>query len=101
MYKMVAMFFEQVWLHRRNRFIAVGGAAAFSFFLTYALFQVPWVPEPVKTTGMVISMSLVFITVLMMVFYIFKLLWLGLLWSYRKIAKPSRNHQTNSFDTRG
>jgi hypothetical protein len=101
MYKMVALFFEEVWLHRRNRFIAVGGAAAFSFFLTFALFQVSWVPEPVKTTGTVISMGLVFITMLMMVFYTFNFLWLGLLWSYTKIAKPSRSHQTNSFDNRG
>jgi|SRR5436309_2605731 len=101
MYKVIALFFEEVWLHRRNKFIAVGGAAAFAFFLTYSLFQIPWVPETVKTTRMVVSMSLVFITVLMMAFYVFKFLRLGLLWSYRKIAKPSPSHQTNTFDNRG
>src|SRR5690348_15646586 len=101
MYKVIALFSEEVWLYRRNKFIAVGGAAAFAFFLTYSLFQIPWVPEPVKTTGMVVSMSLVFIAMLMMVFYIFKFLWLGLLWLYRKSGKPSPSHQTNTFDNRG
>jgi len=97
MFKLVALFFEEAWLHRRNRFIAVGGAAAFSFFLTYSLAQIPWVPQPVKTSGMVISMSLVFITMLMMLYYVFKFVWQSLLWSYRKIS----GHGADSFVKRG
>jgi len=89
MYKMVALFFEEVWLHRSNRFIAVGGAALFSLFITYAIARIPWIPQLVKTSGMVTSMSLVALTMLMMVYYVLKFAWLGLIWSYRRITKPS------------
>jgi len=79
-YKTVAFFFEQVWLHRRNVFIAVGGAADFPVFANFALFQIPWVPELVKTAGAVISGTLVIATMLLMVFYVLKfiLAWLVL-----------------------
>jgi len=98
MYKAVGLFFEEVWLHRRNKFIAVGGSAVFAVFIMVALLQIPWVPEPVKTTAAAISGILITATILMMSFYVVKFVWLGARWQYRKIMNSPQDRQDSAVN---
>jgi hypothetical protein len=84
MYKLLGMFFEEVWSHRQNRFIAVGGAAGLSLFMTMALVQVPWIPDFMKSAAGITTGALALATILMMVYYVLKFVWLGLFWMYKK-----------------
>jgi hypothetical protein len=94
----VAFFFQEVWLHRRNRFIAVGGGALFLLLVALALQAIPWVPEALRQTmGFLAAASLV-ATMLLMVYYAFKFILIGFAWIFKKAFRLSKHEQPSSLD---
>ena len=86
----ITMFFTEVWLHRRNRFIAVGGVALFLLFLMHALKPVPWVPESLKQTiGVLFGLSIL-ATTLLMLYYVLKFVLLAVVWLFKRVFGSSK-----------
>jgi len=94
----LGFFFTEVWMHRRNRFIAVGGAAVFLLVLALALSPVPWVPESLKQTVGVLCGVAIVATVLLMVYYSLKFFALGIVWLLRRAGGALRRQEPNSLD---
>ena len=94
----VEFFFEEVWLHRRNRFIAVGGAALFLLFIALALQPIPWVPEALKQTVMFLAGAAIVATMLFMVYYSLKFIFIAFAWILKKAFRLSRHEQPGSID---
>ena len=94
----VAFFFEEVWLHRRNRFIAVGGVALFLFFIALALQPIPWVPEALKQTMMFLAMASIVATMLFMLYYALKFVFIAFAWILKKSLRVSKPEQPSSMD---
>jgi hypothetical protein len=95
---LVAFFFEEVLFHRRNRFIAVGGAALFLLFVALAIRPVPWVPEPLKQTMMFLAMASIVATMLFMVYYALKFVFIAFAWILKKALRLSKHQQPVSMD---
>lgn len=86
----VALFFSEVWAHRRNRFIAVGGIAVAFFALTLVVMPIPWIPESLKETTAVLCGISAGATMLLMVYYALKFAVLGATWVGRKAVRAIR-----------
>jgi hypothetical protein len=94
----VAFFFEEAWLHRRNRFIAVGGAALFVLFVALALQPIPWVPEELKQTMMYLAMASIVATMLFMLYYALKFIFIAFAWILKKTFRLFKHEQPGSMD---
>jgi hypothetical protein len=94
----VAFFFEEVWQHRRNRFIAVGGVALFLLFIALALQPIPWVPEALKQTMMFLAMASIVATMLFMLYYALKFILIAFAWIFKKTLRLSKHEQPGSMD---
>ena len=94
----VAFFFEEVWLHRRNRFIAVGGAALFLLFIALAVLPIPWVPEALKQVMVFLAWAGIVATMLLMVYYALKLALIAFAWIFKKAFRISKHEQVDDMD---
>jgi hypothetical protein len=93
-------FFTEVWNHRRNRFIAVGGVALFLLFLAVALNPVPWVPESLKQTLYVLCVVSFVATVLLMLYYAMKFAVVAAIWLFRRVVGILRRQDPSSLNQR-
>jgi hypothetical protein len=98
MNNLVSFFFEEALLHRRNRFIAVGGAALFLLFIALAIYPVPWVPEALKQTMWFLAGAGIFATTLLMVYYAFKFIFIGFAWIFKKAFRISKHEHAGDMD---
>jgi hypothetical protein len=94
----VAFFFEEVLLHRRNGFIAVGGGALFLLFIALAIRPVPWVPEALKQTMMFLAMASIVATMLFMVYYGLKFIFIALAWIIKRAILLWKHEQPVSMN---
>jgi len=94
----VAFFFEEAWLHRRNRFIAVGGAALFLLFIALALLPIPWAPEALKQTMIFLAGAGIVATMLLMVYYTLKFIFIAFAWIFKKAFRISKHEQAGDMD---
>jgi apolipoprotein N-acyltransferase len=94
----VAFFFEEVWLHRRNRFIGVGGAALFLLFIALALQPIPWIPIELKQTMIFLAMAGVVATMLLIVYYALKFIFIAFAWLFKKAFRISKQEQAGDMD---
>jgi hypothetical protein len=94
----VAFFFEEVWLHRRNRFIGVGGAALFLLFIALALQPIPWVPAELKQAMIFLAGAGILATTLLMVYYALKFIFTALAWIFKKALRISKHEQAGDMD---
>ena|SRR5437868_14793166 len=94
----VAFFFEEVWLHRRNRFIAVGGTALFLLFIALAIQPVPWVPAELKQAMLFLTGACLFAATLLMIYYSLKFTFVGFAWVFKKAARLSKHERLASAD---
>ena len=90
-------FFTEVWMHRRNRFIAVGGAAVSLLVLALALRPVPWIPESLKQTVFILCGVTIVATVLLMVYYVLKFFVVGVVLLLRRASGALRRQDPNSL----
>jgi len=74
----IAFFFSQVWFHRRNRFIAVGGLAVFSIGLMFLLAKISGVPAWVDRAAAAMTGTLILATMALAVYYVVKFIVVGL-----------------------
>jgi heme/copper-type cytochrome/quinol oxidase subunit 2 len=95
-----SFFFAEVWAHRRNRFIAVGGTALFLLFLTLALANVPWVPDSLKLTLWIFCGISIFTTLLLMIYYAVKFVVVAVVWLFRRAFGLSSREDHISLDQR-
>ena len=95
---LVAFFFEEVLRHRRNRFIAVGGAALFLLFIALALQPVPWVPEAIKQTVVFLAMASIGATMLFMLYYALKFTFVAFTWIFKKSFRVSKHEPPVSMN---
>jgi hypothetical protein len=94
----VAFFFEEAWLHRRNRFIAVGGVALFLLFIALALQPIPWVPEALKQTMIFLAGAGIVATMLLMVYYTLKFIFIAFAWIFKKAFRISQHERAADMD---
>ena len=94
----VTFFFEEVWLHRRNKFIAVGGVALFLLFIAIALQPIPWVPNELKQAMMYLAGASLFATMLLMAYYALKFVSIGFVWIFKKAFHLSRDKDHEKLD---
>jgi len=97
---LITFFFTEVWAHRRNRFIAVGGVALFLLFLALALHPVPWVPESLKQTVDVLCGVSIVATVLLMLYYVMKFTVVAAIWLFRRVFGTLRRQDPSSLNQR-
>jgi hypothetical protein len=93
-----AFFFNEVWMHRRNRFIAVGGLAVFFVFLMFALNPVPWVPESLKQTIAVSCGLSVLATILLMLYYVLEFGLVIAIWLFRRVFGKTTPRDSGSSE---
>jgi succinate dehydrogenase hydrophobic anchor subunit len=97
----LTFFFAEVWSHRRNRFIAVGGTAVCLLFLTLVVTRIPWMPESLKLL-MAIFTGIAFIaTLLLMLYYVLKFAFLGVKWILAKALRDSQRQGAESLQQEG
>jgi len=94
----IAFFFTEVWMHRRNRFIAVGGLALFFLFLMFALSPVPWVPESLKQTVTVLFGLSILATTLLMLYYVLKFTVVIAIWLFRRVFGATTPRDSSSSE---
>jgi hypothetical protein len=94
----IAFFFTEVWVHRRNRFIAVGGLALFFIFLMFALSPVPWVPESLKQTVTVLCGLSILATILLMLYYALKFVFVIAIWLFRRVFGTTSPQDSGSSE---
>jgi multisubunit Na+/H+ antiporter MnhB subunit len=95
-----AFFFEEVWLHRRNRFIAVGGTAVFLLFIAFAIQPVPWGPTELKQTMFFLAGVGLLATTILMIYYAAKFTVVGFAWVLKKAVRLSK-HEPLASDEQG
>ena len=100
MWKLVAFFFSEAWNHRQNRFIAVGGIAVFLVLAMLALAPVPWVPESLKQTVGVLCRVSVLATILLMLYYVLKFVFVAATWLFRRVFGAT-NRQDSDLAKQG
>jgi len=80
MFEMIAFFFSEVWNHRTNRFIAVGGIAVLLVGIMMWLAKQPGVPDWLLKFLAFCSGFFAIATLAMMVYYAAKFIILGVAW---------------------
>ncbi len=97
---LIAFFFTEVWAHRRNRFIAVGGLALLFLLLMFALNPVPWVPESLKQTIAVLCGLSILATILLMLYYALKFAFMTAICLFRRVVGAMSRHGSGSSEQR-
>lgn len=82
----IAYFLAEIWNHRRNRFIAVGGTSVVVIFVMLFLARLPETPEWLLRTFGVICGVLIVVTIAMMCYYIVKFVVTGCVRLWRLIG---------------
>jgi len=95
MWKLVAFFFSEVWNHRQNRFIAVGGIAVFLVFVMLALASVPWAPESLKQTVEALCGASILATLLLILYHVLKFVLVAASWLFKRVFEETRRQESD------
>jgi hypothetical protein len=85
----------QIWEHRRNRFIAVGGLAIVSILIAFAAVRIPGVPASVSTFAVAVSASFVVVMIILMIYYPLKFVGMAAVSLYRRGRSRSSAEKKN------
>ena len=95
---MFALFFSEVWNHRKNRFIAVGGIAVLFIGIMMALVKIPGLPDWLFNSVAFCTGLFVLATLAMMVYYAARFIILGVMWLVRITFVRAGGNKFNSVE---
>jgi len=101
MFEMIAFFFSEVWNHRKNRFIAVGGIAVLFVGIMLWLIKLPGVPDWLLKSLAFCTGFFVIATLTMMVSYAAKFMIPGVTWLIRTSIAQVRGNGYRAVEVSG
>jgi hypothetical protein len=97
----LAYLFAEIWNHRRNRFIAVGGTAVFFICLMVLLKSIPETPKWLSDAVAFMCGLLILATLALMCYYIVKLFVMGTRRLWTVLRGTAKSDTPENFQRRG
>jgi hypothetical protein len=98
MLELISYFFSEIWNHRRNRFIAVGGLAVFSIGLMFVLVKIQGIPDWLLRVSAALTGTLIIATMALAGYYLVKFIIVGMTRASRSVIARGKGEGQHGRD---
>jgi hypothetical protein len=98
MLELISYFFSEIWNHRRNRFIAVGGLAVFFIGLMFVLVKIQGIPDWLLRVSAALTGTLIIATMALAGYYLVKSIVVGVTRTSRSVIARGKGEGQHGRD---